>query len=74
MEVQEPDAGKCKEVLTAPPQGVPSAKLPDGLLTGNGDIGLALGGTPDHLNFYFVWMFSGGHTKEIPVLQSAFIG
>jgi alpha-L-fucosidase 2 len=46
-------AGRYKAILTSPPQHVPSAKTPDGLLAGNGDIGLTLGGAPDQLTFYF---------------------
>jgi len=50
---QEIYAGQYKAVLTSPPQHVPASKTPDGLLAGNGDIGLTLGGTPDQLTFYF---------------------
>lgn len=50
---QEIYAGRYRAVLTSPPQHVPTSKTPDGLLAGNGDIGLTLGGTPDQLTFYF---------------------
>jgi alpha-L-fucosidase 2 len=53
VETQEIYAGRYKAVLTLPPQHVPTAKTPDGLLAGNGDIGLTLGGTPEQLSFYF---------------------
>jgi len=49
---QEIYAGRYKAVLTAPPQHVPTSKTPDGLLAGNGDIGLTLGGPPEQLTFY----------------------
>ncbi len=45
--------GRYKAVFTAPAQNVPTPKMPDGPLAGNGDIGLTIGGTPDHLTFYF---------------------
>jgi len=50
---QEIYAGRYKAVLHSPPQHVPSSKTPDGLLAGNGDIGLTLGGPPQQLTFYF---------------------
>jgi alpha-L-fucosidase 2 len=50
---QENYAGRYKAVLNSPPEHVPTAKTPDGLLAGNGDIGLTLGGAPDQLTFYF---------------------
>jgi hypothetical protein len=53
VDAQEIYAGRYKAVLTSPPQHVPSLKTPDGLLAGNGDIGLTLGGAPGQLVFYF---------------------
>ncbi|HWI93085.1 MAG TPA: hypothetical protein VNT20_17530 [Flavisolibacter sp.] len=50
---QENYAGRYRAVLTSTPQHVPTSKTPDGLLAGNGDIGLTLGGPPDQLTFYF---------------------
>jgi len=52
LPAQEIYAGRYKGVFTAPPEMVPNQKTPDGPLTGNGDIGLTLGGTPDQLCFY----------------------
>ena len=40
-------------VLTTAPSNVPTAKVPDAPLAGNGDIGLTFAGTPDHLKLYF---------------------
>ncbi|HEY1165440.1 MAG TPA: trehalose hydrolase, partial [Chitinophaga sp.] len=40
-------------VLTAAPSNVPTAKVPDAPLAGNGDIGLTFAGSPDHLKLYF---------------------
>lgn len=52
IHAQELYAGRYKAVLTSPPKHVPTAKTPDGLLAGNGDIGLTLGGSADQLSFY----------------------
>jgi alpha-L-fucosidase 2 len=49
---QEIYAGRYNAVLISPPKNVPTAKTPDGVLAGNGDIGLTLGGAPDRLQFY----------------------
>jgi hypothetical protein len=46
-------AGRYKAVFNAPPKEVPTTKVPDAPLAGNGDIGLTLGGKPDQLHFYF---------------------
>lgn len=43
---------RYKVIFTNPPQHVPTSKTPDAPLTGNGDIGLTMGGTPDNLRFY----------------------
>src|ERR1044072_980813 len=40
-------------VLTTAPSNVPTAKVPDAPLAGNGDIGLTFAGSPDHLKLYF---------------------
>ena len=45
--------GRYKAVFTSPPENVPTPKMPDGPVAGNGDIGLSLDGTPDRLRFYF---------------------
>lgn len=45
-------AGRYRAIFTAPPRNVPTPKMPDGPLAGNGDIGLTMGGSPDHLTFY----------------------
>ncbi|NWJ53106.1 MAG: trehalose hydrolase [Bacteroidetes bacterium] len=45
-------AGRYKAVFTAPPKNVPTSKVPDAPLAGNGDIGLTLGGTPDKLSLF----------------------
>jgi alpha-L-fucosidase 2 len=46
-------AGRYKTIFTALPANVPTAKTPDAPLTGNGDIGLTVGGEPGKLQFYF---------------------
>lgn len=52
LSAQEIYAGSYNAKFTAPPRLVPTAKVPDAPLAGNGDIGLTLGGTPDQLTFY----------------------
>ncbi|MRG44740.1 trehalose hydrolase [Chitinophaga sp. SYP-B3965] len=44
--------GNYSFVYTSAPQNVPTAKVPDAPLAGNGDIGLTFGGTPEHLKLY----------------------
>ena len=46
-------AGRFKTIFTRPPANVPTDKTPDAPLTGNGDIGLTVGGDPGQLQFYF---------------------
>jgi alpha-L-fucosidase 2 len=46
-------AGRYKAIFTHSPERVPTSKVPDAPLAGNGDIGLTLGGNPDQLTFYF---------------------
>lgn len=79
-------AARYKAVFTTPPRQVPTAKVPDAPLAGNGDIGLTLGGTPGSLDFYLgkndfwrAWpvypgggiAFPGGLEVNIPALQGA---
>ncbi len=45
--------GNYSFVYTSIPQNVPTSKVPDAPLAGNGDIGLTFGGTPEHLKLYF---------------------
>lgn len=52
IDAQDIYAGRYNASLTSPPKMVPTNKTPDGVLAGNGDIGLVLGGTPDRLAFY----------------------
>ncbi|HEY0612322.1 MAG TPA: trehalose hydrolase, partial [Chitinophaga sp.] len=40
-------------VITTAPVHVPTSKVPDAPLAGNGDIGLTFAGSPDHLKLYF---------------------
>lgn len=44
---------KYKVTTNMPPQKVPSRMIPDGMVAGNGDIGVILGGKPDSLHFFF---------------------
>lgn len=53
MQAQSIYAGRYKAEFTEPPKHVPTSKIPDAPLEGNGDIGLTLGGNPGHLVFYF---------------------
>ena len=46
-------AGRYKAVFIVPLKGIPTSKVPDAPLAGNGDIGLTLGGTPENLSLYF---------------------
>lgn len=50
---QQPPAGLSPFILTTAPEQVPTAKVPGAALAGNGDIGLTVAGTPDHLKLYF---------------------
>lgn len=45
--------GNYSFIYTSIPKDVPTAKVPDAPLAGNGDIGLTFGGTPEHLKLYF---------------------
>ena len=71
-------------VFTAPPQHVPTAKMPDGPLLGNGDMGVVLAGPPAAQVFYLgkndFWTRQPGDAKvinvgrvelDIPALQGA---
>ncbi|AXY74335.1 trehalose hydrolase [Paraflavitalea soli] len=49
---QEIYAGRYKAIFNEAPRMVPTSKVPDAPLAGNGDIGLTLGGSPDNLCFY----------------------
>lgn len=40
-------------VFTNPPTNVPSRGMTGGVLEGNGNVGVVLGGPPDHCSFYF---------------------
>jgi alpha-L-fucosidase 2 len=42
-----------KAVFTAPPQNVPSNKVPDGPVAGIGDVGFVIGGTASEFDLYF---------------------
>lgn len=46
-------AGRYTSVFTTSPKHVPTSKVPDAPLSGNGDIGLTFGGAPGHLRLYF---------------------
>ena len=52
LPAQEIYAGRYNAKFTEPPRMVPTAKVPDAPLAGNGDIGLTLGGTPELLSLY----------------------
>ncbi|TAN18319.1 MAG: trehalose hydrolase [Chitinophagaceae bacterium] len=42
-----------KGIFLKPPEQVPTPKIPDGPIAGNGDVGMVYGGTPDQQCFYF---------------------
>ena len=52
LHAQDTYVSQYNATFTEPPKLVPTSKTPDAPLTGNGDIGLTLGGTPDKLCFY----------------------
>lgn len=68
-------------VITEPPKHVPSGKVVDGPLIGNGDLGVVIGGPPDRQRFYVgkddFWsqqasaMSIGGIDLSIPMLNGA---
>ena len=68
-------------VMTSPPQLVPSGRVVDGPILGNGDLGIAIGGPAEEQRFYFgkndFWsqqaspMSVGGLSLRIPELASA---
>ena len=68
-------------VMTSPPQIVPSGRVVDGPILGNGDLGIAIGGPPEEQGFYFgkndfwsrqqVPMSVGGLKISIPGLAGA---
>ena len=45
-------AAKYSGHWSAPPKSVPTQKLVDGPILGNGDLGVVLGGPPGQLTFY----------------------
>ncbi len=51
-QAQVPDVSAIRGVFDAPPKNTPNDKMPDGPVTGNGDLGVTLGGNPDQLRFY----------------------
>ena len=70
-------------VFTAPPKNVPTFKMPDGPLLGNGDVGVVLAGLPEEQRFFIGkndwWGFgdgsganaAGGLTLAITELKGA---
>jgi hypothetical protein len=44
---------KYKGIFTHPPLNMPTNKVPDGPIAGNGDVGLVIGGNNEVLDFYF---------------------
>jgi hypothetical protein len=51
-EMAKSEVANIRGIFNSPPKGTPSAKMPDGPVTGNGDLGLVVGGPPDLLRFY----------------------
>jgi alpha-L-fucosidase 2 len=77
---------RYKAVFTHPPQKVPTPTVPDGPISGNGDLGIVFGGKPDSQNIYIskvdFWKakrgypdggvcLPGGLTIVIPELKDA---
>lgn len=54
-----------KGVFTSPPTRVPYKKVPGGAITGNGDVGIVYGGTPENQVFYLskndMWKAKNGY-------------
>ena len=48
-----PGKDKYKAIFSSPPLNVPTNKVPDGPIAGNGDVGLVIGGNNEELDFYF---------------------
>lgn len=57
-----------RAVFTAPPRMVPSRKVVDGPVIGNGDVGVVLSGPPDKLRF---WISKNDFWKAKPVYPNA---
>ena len=59
------DIPPYKGISTGVPQQTPSNKTPDGLITGNGDIGIIFGGKPEDQHFYLskndLWKAKNGY-------------
>lgn len=64
--------------ITAPPEKTPSKKMPDGAITGNGDISVVWGGTSDRVQLYIgkcdFWKASpkastGGGTVPLGIIE-----
>jgi alpha-L-fucosidase 2 len=51
-EVAKSTVADIHGIFDVPPKGTPSEKMPDGPVTGNGDLGLVIGGKPNLLKFY----------------------
>lgn len=62
---------KHKNVFTTPPKRTPANQSVDGPLLGNGDMGVAIGGTPDNLSLYLhkndMWRLQHGYGNASPV-------
>ncbi len=62
---------KYHAVFDQPPAGTPSATSVDGPLLGNGDMTMAIGGTPDKLQFHLgkndLWRLQHGNNNSSPV-------
>jgi hypothetical protein len=73
--------GRQTVVMTSPPKHVPSGTVVDGPILGNGDVGVVVGGPPDHVQFYIgkndFWsqqaspMTVGGMDLDMPGLHGA---
>jgi len=61
--------GRHAAVFTTPPQQTPFDTAVDGPLLGNGDIGVAIGGTPELLRLFLskndCWLLKGGYGTSV---------
>ncbi|MSU35352.1 MAG: hypothetical protein EXS36_09590 [Pedosphaera sp.] len=60
-----------KGVFTAPPTVIPTRKIPDGPLLGNGDVGVAIGGVIERHQYFGLGEAGGANVTRKPVSLTA---
>ncbi len=63
--------GRQKGVWTAPPLVMPTRKVPDGPLLGNGDVGVAVGGVVERRRYFGLGEAGGANVNVKPVDANA---